>query len=344
MAKQTDVVVVGAGVAGLTAARELSRGGASVVVLDKARGVGGRCATWRGPENLPLDHGVCFLHGDEPAFLDAVAGVEGTLLPGWPARVEGSGDPCQITAFSPRERRFGVVEGISAFPKTLARDLDVRRQTRVVALEASGGTIRLSSDGGDSFVARDVLLALPCEQTLELLRSLKGASEGIAGLQSLLEMLGTVPCLTVMACYAAEAEAPGWDMLYPRESRVLQLCSHESSKRPNARAPALVLQARASWSRAHLDDDVAEWSQQLLAEAGRLVGTWAARPSWTRAHRWRYARTDLSSELAEPPRVELDGGARLSLAGELFARGAGIEAAWSSGMQIARRIARGEAT
>ena len=38
-----DVVVVGAGVAGLTAARELSRGGLSVAVVE-ARGLCPRCA------------------------------------------------------------------------------------------------------------------------------------------------------------------------------------------------------------------------------------------------------------------------------------------------------------
>ncbi|MFN9939342.1 MAG: FAD-dependent oxidoreductase, partial [bacterium] len=42
-----DVVVVGAGVAGLACAGALRESGASVVVLEKSRGVGGRCATRR---------------------------------------------------------------------------------------------------------------------------------------------------------------------------------------------------------------------------------------------------------------------------------------------------------
>ena len=40
-----DAVVVGAGVAGLTAARELSRSGLDVVVLEASDGVGGRVRT-----------------------------------------------------------------------------------------------------------------------------------------------------------------------------------------------------------------------------------------------------------------------------------------------------------
>lgn len=342
MTLPNDAVVVGAGVAGLAAARELERRGARVVVLDKARGVGGRCATWRGPADLPFDYGVTFLHGDDEAFLQAVGEVEGTLVPGWPVRIEGSGDPCQTTAFAPRERRFGVAEGISAFPKTLAHGLAVELQSRVDRLELKDGAVRVHTDGGSCFAAPTVIVALPCEQARDLLEGWTEAAERLAGLRSLLGLLGTLPCLTVMASYPEKIEPPSWDMLYPRESRVLQLCSHESSKRAGASAPGLVLQARASWSGAHLEDDPAAWTQELLVEAGRLIGAWAVHPAWVRSHRWRHGRTDLSSELAEAPLVELAPGVRLGLAGELFARGAGVEAAWASGVALARRIAEGD--
>ena len=52
-------IVVGAGISGLLAARELSDAGWRVTVLDKGRGVGGRMAT-RRTGGARFDHGAQF--------------------------------------------------------------------------------------------------------------------------------------------------------------------------------------------------------------------------------------------------------------------------------------------
>ena len=104
----------------------------------------------------------------------------------------------------------------------------------------------------------------------------------------------------------------------------------------------MVYQAHARWSRERIDAPPERWMSEILEEAGRLAGPWAAHPAWTQAHRWRYARIDRGSELSGPLLAALPGGARVGLAGELFAPGGGIEVAWQSGRRLARMLMQEE--
>jgi len=65
--ERVDVIVVGAGLAGLTAARELRRAGRSVVVLEASDGLGGRVRTDRVDGHL-IDRGFQVLFPAYPAY------------------------------------------------------------------------------------------------------------------------------------------------------------------------------------------------------------------------------------------------------------------------------------
>lgn len=64
---RADVVVIGAGVAGLAAARRLNEQGVRVIVLEARDRIGGRVFTTRdGRTPLPIELGAEFLHGGAP--------------------------------------------------------------------------------------------------------------------------------------------------------------------------------------------------------------------------------------------------------------------------------------
>jgi monoamine oxidase len=64
MGRDPDVIVIGAGMAGLAAARELGRAGLSVCVLEARDRIGGRVFTVQDPaSSVPIELGAEFIHG-----------------------------------------------------------------------------------------------------------------------------------------------------------------------------------------------------------------------------------------------------------------------------------------
>jgi len=330
--------VIGAGLAGLACARTLRTAGRSPVVYERSRGVGGRCAT-RRVQGQPVDHGAAFLHGTNETFLAEVGGLPGvTVLAGWPRTIEGEGAPCSPKAFLAQERRLAYADGLTAFPKHLARGLDVRLRSPVESLAPARGGVTLRFDGGASVFAASVVLAVPPPTALQLLAPLDGEGRETEAIGALLGMIGSQACLTVLAGYERDAPRPSWDVAYPGDSTIVQMVSHDSSKRASPRFIVLVIQARPCWSRVHLESPDAGWSAELVAEAARLFGAWAGKPVWVEAHRWRFARTDRGSELTRPVAFSIRGGGRVIVTGESFAPGGGIEASWMAGNAAATRL------
>jgi monoamine oxidase len=70
---ELDVVIVGAGSAGLSAARTLCDAGLAVVVLEAKRRIGGRAYTERESVGIPWDHGAHWLHDQGRNFFTEFA-------------------------------------------------------------------------------------------------------------------------------------------------------------------------------------------------------------------------------------------------------------------------------
>ena len=332
--EQAPVLIVGAGIAGLSCARALADSGLAVKVLERARGVGGRCAT-RRMEGQPVDFGLAFFHGRSPDFLAALEEVPATRLPGWPITTTGGGRPCQAEAFTSGEHRLAFQEGVQAFPKYLARDLPIELQANLTGLEIHSNRIHLTLADGRAMESPIVVLALAPEQALAQLEPLAQFSQ-VASARAVLGLVRSQTCLTVRALYPAQAPVPSWDMLFPETSSILQVIAHDSAKRQAPAHQALVFQAHPAWSRRHMETPA--WPGLLLQEAARLLGPWATCPLLAESHCWEYARSDRSAELAQPMLLELPGATALGLSGDRFAPGGGVEAAWLSGKLMARRI------
>ncbi len=339
---QPRIVIVGAGIAGLTCARVLHERGIEVRVLERSRGVGGRCAT-RRVDGEPVDHGLPFLHGRDPEFLRLLRDVDGaTVIPDWPRVRLGQGAPCQPAAFGGGHTVLAFREGVSRLPKHLARGLHVSLGAEVTRLRLTGpedapGPLELVLASGELLESDAVVLTMPVPHALGLLRTLDPIPEPVARRVPTLELVRSVPTLTVIATYPRGIAAPSWEAQLPESSRVIHALLVDSSKRSPSAGVTLVIHARADYSRSRLDTPEGVWMPQVLEEAARLAGEWVLRPVAAQGHAWHHAMVLGTSELSAPLSINL-GTAFLGLCGDAFDDRGGVEGAWHSARAMAARV------
>lgn len=331
-------LIVGAGVAGLSCARALMRGGRGARVFERSRGVGGRCAT-RRIDGQPVDHGAPYLHGTSEAFLAEVRGLAlPGLVPAWPARVREPRLACQPDAFAEPSARWAIEGGMSVFPKALASGLDVRLGQRIATVEAASGAMVAIGEDGVRHTAPALVLAGSLAQSMRLLEPLARVWPEAATVLARLHAIEVVPVLTVIAGYAPGSPEPRFEAWNPFESTMLQMVLHDSAKRSSPSRCVLVLHSRPHFARSRMDDSPVDWSRDMVWEAGELLGEWAAAPEWTQAHRWSSGRVRIGDHWDAPLVLRAPEGGTLVLAGDAFGGRPGVEGAWRSGVLAARAL------
>ena len=162
-----DVLIVGAGMAGLMAATTLRERGYTVFLIDRGRSVGGRLATRRVGDGGLADHGAQFFtvrsatlqrYVDRWLAQDLVY-IWGT---GWSdgsvKRTAGDGNP-----------RYVVRGGMNQLAKHLARDLDIAVDRLVTSVRQTATGWELADSDGKSYVGRGLIVTPPMPETLDLL-------------------------------------------------------------------------------------------------------------------------------------------------------------------------------
>jgi renalase len=331
MDERIEVVVIGAGIAGLSAAQALRAAGVQVVVLEKSRGFGGRAAT-RSVEGARVDHGAqYFTVRGEPFATQVSAWLAAGVVAPWHGGIhrQRAGGPAEAPA-AEAHPRYIAPEGMNALGKALASGLEVRREAQVKG-------VRRGTDGWlldfetplPAVAARALLITAPVPQALALLERSELDPEAFERAQR----IRYAPCFALMAGYADPLGTPPWAALRPEGEERLAFVAHDASKRPPPHPTTLVLHATPSWTRANFERDPTEVSAALLDAAGAY---WSAAPAaaWTRLHRWRYAQPEVTDEAAS-----LALGPALWLAGDAFGVAAGrIEGAFESGRAAAAAL------
>lgn len=311
----TDVLVIGAGMAGLAAGADLQQAGRQVLVVDKGRGVGGRVAT-RRIADATFDHGAQFFTVRDDRFAALVEQwIDEGVAREW---FRGPGDV---------HPRYRGVPGNSSIARHLARDLDVRLERRVMRVETSQNGWTAVLEDGSSWSAGSVVLTPPVPQSLQLLDA--GGFIMAPAHRRSLEDIRYEPCLAVMAVLDAPSQIPSPGYLRFDDGPVAWVA--DNNVKGTSTRPAITLHAASDYSSSRWDDDRKEVGRDLLEEVAEHLG---ADVTEYQVHGWRFSKpvTVFSDSCLmishDPPLV---------MAGDAFA-GPRVEGAVLSGLAAARAL------
>jgi renalase len=289
----TDVAVIGAGMAGLVCAQQLSQAGYSVIVVEKSRGLGGRVAT-RRLHGTWADHGACYLK-PKGELLGRFVELLGDrhLLKVWTDKVYELSIDGLLHELENLIPRYVAPGGMSAIAKFLAPGLEVLLNQRVINIYPTPDNswcLTLESSN-EELIAQAVVLAIPAPQAWMLLEPL---GESLLG-KGFVEQLSSVefyPCVTAIAGYQTTNQPPPhWKAINFVDHPVLGWIGLDSSKRPNPQQPVFVVQSSTNFAQLHLESlDLQPIGQEMLQYATQtLTLPWLEKPDWMQVHRWRYA-------------------------------------------------------
>lgn len=327
------VAVVGAGAAGLAAARRISDSGVAVSVFDKARGVGGRLAT-RRVGKARIDHGAQFFTTRSPSF-DALTRL-------WVSR-EVAYEWCRGFAGAPDGHpRYAGREGMTALAKDLAAGLDVFTSSRVSKIVEHPDGWLVESEPGTFGPFDAVILNPPAPQSADLL---SGASVDRDALDEL-TALRYEPAMAALVALPGPASLPSPGGLKIDDGPVSWVADNQA--KGVSAVPALTVHGRGDWSAAMWDRPDAEVLAVMLDSvepylggitSRELLGPGASEAATAELQRWRYATPLLSHErrclmLADTSRPVVAAGDAF---GEAKVEGA-VLSGWAAADEVLRRL------
>jgi|688.fasta_scaffold97373_3 renalase len=260
------VLIIGAGISGITFARGLPSDSFEVTLFDKSQGVGGRIATRRFEESK-WDHGVPWIEPnlvpieDKQAWLSVLKPVWGISFP-----------------------RLIAPEGLTQLPKSLCSTFTVCKGCKVVRLEISEETSSWSieDDKGGRYSGDILILTMPAPQAHELL--LKSNLLEPTGWDCFLSQIVYRPQMVALG--KSPASFPSlWKLT---EVGPFELILDNGKKGINKSQGFFTAYLNTSFSREHFEDSD-ETALELIRH--QLKTQFDLEPEHLEIKRWRYSQT-----------------------------------------------------
>ncbi len=264
MARPKLIAIIGAGIAGLSAAKTLAEFGHSVAIFEKSRGLGGRLATKRVGD-FAFDHGAQYFTVQKDSFKSI---INDAIKAGYAAEWEAN--------------RFVGIPGMSSFARILLGQCDVHFGRTIQTIARKGDYWSLCDINGEQVDGFDaVILALPSPQIATILKNSSVKLDAIGALDY-------HPCWALMLAFNSGADFNA-QTLTPDDPIIAWIA--ENSAKPNRATThrTFVVHATPAWSVDHLEANAEDICKMLRSKFKEITEI-KAEPTMVLAHRWRYAR------------------------------------------------------
>lgn len=303
-----QIAVIGAGMTGITAARQLVSAGQNVKIFEKSRGSGGRLASKRstiGRINLGAQH----FKAAENQF---IADLHSWQQAGW-------------VEHSTETNCWAGIPYMSALTRNLLAAIPTQFSCEIASLNQTCAGWQLYDQHGQSHGPfQQVLIAVPAPQAQMLLST---CAPQLAKQAAAVTMQ---PAWIVALGLEAPITAPN-NLRQLHNSSIAELIYlPQSTEQP---MPAVIIQASPEWSWQYLEEQPAQVITALSKACETLLKCPLPATTHAFAHRWRYAQGALKQTtafFAEPQRG-------LYLAGDWCGAG-DVQSAWRSGKQAAQHL------
>jgi hypothetical protein len=277
----TDIIIIGAGLAGLTAARELEQANEKVVVLEKESHIGGRMATLEF-ESGRADYGAQFFTARTSTFQKQIdEWHDNGLIKVWS---HSWSDGSLKRTLADGHPRYLASNGMACLTQNYASSLsDLRLGVKVNMIHWQKDHWLISYNEDQSLTGRVLIMTAPVPQSLALLRDVLLTDSD----KQVLKGIHYRACLTGLFVIEGEIELPEPGAIQDVNESIMWIADNRA-KGISPNQCVVTVQAEANYSHQHYDSPAQE-VLEMMATYLRPYLAEGTRIKESQLKKWRYS-------------------------------------------------------